>query len=390
MSDMAIVVVGYNRPHSLSRLLESLNRVAFDGQRVPLIISLDRSGNEAVAQVAEAFNWNHGDKTVRTFPERQGLKRHILACGELTQEHEHLLVLEDDLYVSENLYRFAVQAAAFYREDDRVAGIALYNHLWNVACDRPFLPLDDAFDVYFKQYACSWGQIWSREKWIPFRDWYLKHGDDFRPDPSIPPNVEQWSDHSWLKHHIRYCIETKRFFVYPRVGLSTNFSDKGQHNAGQENGYQVPLQEPYTKAYRFPTLAESRAVYDAFFESMALGGALGITPEDLCVDLYGIKHNAEGARYWLTLETPRFKVLKSFDLALRPQEANILHAIPGETIKLYDTSQPAEFMTPSGEDLQDALVKYDVRNVSYKHLLRYSLRILMKQLKAKVSGKGRS
>jgi hypothetical protein len=389
MSDMAIVVVGYNRPQSLSRVLASLNRVAFDGERVPLIISLDRSGNDTVTQVAEAFTWNHGEKTVRTFPQRLGLKQHILACGELTQEHEHLIVLEDDLYVSQNLYRFAKQATTFYQSDDRVAGIALYNHLWNVACDRPFLALDDAFDVYFKQYACSWGQIWSREKWIPFRDWYLAHGDDFRPDAAIPPNVVQWSNHSWLKHHIRYCIETNRFFVYPRVGLSTNFSDKGQHNEGQENGYQVPLQELSTGDYRFSTLDESRAVYDAFFESRALGEALGVPSGDLCVDLYGIKRNRAKTRYWLSLETAPFKVLKSFDLALRPQEANILHGIPGEVIKLYDTSQPAG-LAPSGMDLQDALVKYDVRNVSYKHLLRYSLRILMKQLKAKVSGKGRS
>jgi hypothetical protein len=386
MTDIAIVVVGYDRPHSLSRLLGSLDRVAFDGQRVPLIISLDRSGNEAVAQVAEAFPWAHGDKTVRTFPERLGLKRHILACGELTRDFEHLIVLEDDLYASPNLYRFAVQAVARYRDDDRIAGIALYNHLWNVACDRPFQALDEDSDAYFMQYACSWGQVWSREKWAPFRTWFEGQSGAFPADPAIPPNVVQWSDHSWLKHHIRYCIETRRFFVYPRVGLTTDFSDKGQHNRGQENGYQIPLQEPHARAYRFPSLDTSRAVYDAFFESTALAPALGLDPVDLCVDLYGIKRNRAGARYWLTLEAAGHPVLKTFDLAFRPQEANILHAVPGEAIRLYDTSAAAP-PPVAAQDLQDALVKYDVRNLSYKALLRYSLRVLGRQLKAKLTGK---
>ncbi|HEX9011459.1 MAG TPA: hypothetical protein VF804_13905 [Holophagaceae bacterium] len=387
MTDLAIVVVGYDRPHALSRLLDSLNLVAFDGHRVPLIISLDRSGDEAVTRVAEAFTWNHGEKAVRTFPERLGLKRHILACGNLTQDFEHLIVLEDDLFASPNLYRFAVQAIDRYRDDDRIAGIALYTHLWHVGCHRPFLPLDDPFDAFFMQYACSWGQIWSREKWRRFVDWHGQHGDDFRPDPAIPPYVAEWSAHSWLKHHIRYCIETRRFFVYPRVGLTTNFSDKGQHNLGGENGYQIPLQEPYAKAYRFPTPGESRAVYDAYFESMVLGEALGIHPDELCVDLYGLKGNRAGRRYWLTLAPAAFEVVKTFDLALRPQEANILHKVPGAAIRLYDTSRETASPRPFPGDLQDALVKYDVRNVSYKALLRYSLRFLLAQLKVKTMGK---
>ncbi len=387
MKDLAIVVVGYDRPQALARLLASLNLVAFDGQRVPLIISLDRSGNEAVQEVAAAFTWQHGDKTVRTFPQRLGLKQHILTCGDLTRDFEHLVVLEDDLYVSENLYRFAAQAIAAYREDDRIAGIALYSPLWNEACHRPFTPLDDAFDAYFVQYACSWGQIWSRDKWCRFRDWFQQHPDDLHPDPAIPPNVVLWSDHSWLKHHIRYCIDTGRYFVYPRVGLTTNFSDRGQHSFGQENGYQVPLQEPYSKTYRFPVLKDSRAVYDAFFESVVLGEALGIETRDLCVDLYGVKRNRSGQRFWLTLEQANHKILKSFELAMRPHEANIFHGIPGDTIRLYDTSVESAHSARRGVDLQDALVKYDVRSRSYKALLRYALRFLIRQLKAKLTGK---
>ncbi len=385
MSDLALVVIGYDRPNALSRLLGSLARVAFDGARVPLIISIDRSGSDAVQRVADAFSWEHGEKIVRTFPERLGLKQHVLACGDLTRDHEHLIVLEDDLYVSRNLHRFARQAIAFYRNDARVAGIALYSHLWHVGCHRPFLPLDDPFDAYFMQYACSWGQIWSRERWAEFREWYGRRGDDPDPGPRVPRYVARWSDRSWLKHHIRFCAETGRYFAYPRVALATNFSDAGQHSGGGENGYQVPLQEPYEKAYRFPSLEESSAVYDAFFEPVGMADALKLKPEELCIDLYGLKGNLEGRRYWLTQEAAEHEIVRSFGLAMRPHEANVLHEVPGAEIRLYDTARRAAFPIAGAGDLRDARVKYDVRNLSYRLLLRYSVRLAAKRAWAKLT-----
>ncbi len=389
MVDLAIVVAGYDRPQALARLLASLDRVDFEGQRVPLIISLDRGGPREVEDLARAFAWRHGAKTLRTFPRHLGLKQHILACGDLTEEHEHLVVLEDDVYVSRNLYRYATQALAFYAGEDRIAGLALYSQLWNLSCHRPFLPLDDAYDAYLMQYACSWGQVWSRGPWRAFRAWYDRHPDETGPNPSIPPAVLHWSDQSWLKHHIRYCIATGRFFAYPRVGLSTTFADRGRHHTlEQDNAWQVPLQEPYARRYRFPAFGASKAVYDAFFESRTIGEALGIDPATLCVDLYGIKRNAEQARYWLTLEPAPFPVIRSFDLALRPHEANILHAIPGEVIRLYDThraaSRPAR---GSRATLLDATVKYDIRNLSYKGILRYSTRMLLRRLRAHLAAR---
>jgi hypothetical protein len=78
-------------------------------------------------------------------------------------------------------------------------------------------------------------------------------------------------------------------------------------------------------------------------------------------------------------------VVKTFDLAFRPHEANILHAVPGNVIRLYDTAVAAP--PPPGPDLSDTRVKYDVRCPSYKSLLRYALRILRGRLKAKLTGK---
>jgi len=53
----AIVTIGYNRPATLRRLLQSIGRADYSGKtNVTLIISLDRSDNQAeVAAVAQAF-----------------------------------------------------------------------------------------------------------------------------------------------------------------------------------------------------------------------------------------------------------------------------------------------------------------------------------------------
>ena len=84
-SKVAIVVVGYNRLHGLKRLLENLNSCNYPDYDVPLIISIDASGNEEVYNLAKKFNWNHGTKYVNIERERLGLKKHILQCGSLTR-----------------------------------------------------------------------------------------------------------------------------------------------------------------------------------------------------------------------------------------------------------------------------------------------------------------
>jgi hypothetical protein len=80
--------------------------------------------------------------------------------------------------------------------------------------------------------------------------------------------------------------------------------------------------------------------------------------------------------------------VRAFDLAFRPHEANVLHGLSGTAIRLYDTKTPAQEGASSASALEDATVKYDVRNVSYKALLRYALRAAARRVRAKLAGKG--
>lgn len=336
MNSIPIVAVGYNRAKSLARLLSSLSKADYLGDDVPLIISIDRCDtNQDVLAVANNFVWQFGEKIIRYQAANLGLRKHILQCGDLALKYGNIIVLEDDLYVSPLFYSYARQASEFYQHDDHIGGVSLYSHSINVGCGYPFLPLDDGYDNYFFQFASSWGQLWSKQQWQAFRNWYQQNDGPILRGNTIPDCVASWKDSSWLKYYIKYLIDTGKYFVYPRVGLTTNFSDVGTHAQASSTDFQIPLQAGTDKDYRFSSLDNSQSIYDAFFENTTLAQQLAIG--DVCLDYYGLKGNREAKRYWLTSIIADYKIVASYALALRPYELNVLYNCPGAQIFLYDT-----------------------------------------------------
>jgi hypothetical protein len=359
-----IIAVGYSRPRCLSRLLTSLLLAEYDGQEVVLIISIDKSGNDEVERVAAEFVWPFGEKRVVLQPQRLGLRKHILQCGGYTSQFESIIVLEDDLYVSPLFHRFARQALATYADDDRIAGISLYSHLWNVNCSRPFVPEEDGTDAYFLQFAQSWGQVWNQRMWNGFLSWYDTNALGGCRGDDIPDRVKAWPESSWLKYHIAYVIRCNKHFVYPRVSLTTNCGEVGQHAARVSAGFQVPLLLGGKRDFVFPRFREGAVAYDAYWERQGLGRHLHIPDNEICVDLYGTKANRAGQRYWLTMERRPHRVLASYGLGMRPHEVGVRLGMPGDDIFLYDTTVAGQTPPRHGESkLSVKKTLYDVRSI---------------------------
>ncbi|MFT5779510.1 MAG: hypothetical protein ACI837_002469, partial [Crocinitomicaceae bacterium] len=158
MSNPAIIVVAYNRPASLLRLLTSIANGNYLVKKIPLHISIDRSDVKEVGEIANDFDWEHGEKIVQISEDRLGLKNHILQCGELTESYGAIIMLEDDLLVSPNFYEYARKGLDFYSDEIKVAGISLYSYEVAESCGYPFSAIKDQSDVYFMQIASSWGQ----------------------------------------------------------------------------------------------------------------------------------------------------------------------------------------------------------------------------------------
>lgn len=346
MDNYAIIVVGYNRAKETERLLHSINNADYEGDKVTLIISIDNSGNDKVYEMANNFHWMHGEKVIRKMPVRMGLRKHILSCGDYLNEYDAVAILEDDLVVAPDFYRYMKQAVSFYKDNDNIAGISLYSHLWNVCASYPFQPEEKGPDAYFMQYAQSWGQVWMKCQWHKFKEWYEKNDADFSYAEGVPAFVCRWRN-SWLKYHIRYLVETDKYFVYPYRSLTTCFAEEGEHALYKTTTFQVPLFNGKKERYAFPMLEEANVCYDSYFERILTDDVAGIDKDDICVDLYGNKSDKIHMkyRYLLTIKKLPMKIVKSYALDLRPWELNVIWGLEGEDIFLYDSEEPLKVKT---------------------------------------------
>ena len=385
----AVVIIAYNREKPLKRLLDSINAADYPDKDVTLVISVDLAKNEAgdaVRKAAEAFDWKHGEKKLLFREENLGLKKHVLSCGDLSTEYGAVILLEDDLYVSPDYYQFAAQALAFSEQDEKIGGISLYDHRLNVHAREPFEAIHEPYDNWYFQLASSWGQAFSAAQWQGFRTWLAEHdGEDLR-DINMPQNVSGWSDRSWLKYCIKYLIETDRYFLYPAVSHTTNFSDEGTHAKEAVTDLQVPLSGKRSgQPFAFIALADSKSVYDAFFENCRLKQQIasvirkltgGETQEkEITVDLYGYRKDLN-TRYVLSSQALPYRRLKGYARQLRPHDANVFLELEGNDFYLYDRDAKAE--PPKMNGARKLL--YDHRAIRVSQMIRIALFRLKQRL----------
>ena len=156
----------------------------------------------------------------------------------------------------------------------------------------------------------------------------------------FPDFVDAWpSDSSWLKYHIRYCVEKNKYFVYPYTSFTTYLSDAGEHTTAGSSKYQVPMEYDCDKKYDFVNMNETESIYDSFFENESIYTWLGFKKSELIVDLYGQKSINNSCKYLLTEKKYKLPILNTFDLNYRPHEMNIKYCCKGNKIFLYQIDE---------------------------------------------------
>ncbi len=382
---LAIVVVGYNRVESISRLLNSVMNAEFGSDIVDLIISIDNSGNDHVENLAKSINWEHGQKRIITFEERQGLRKHILGCGKFLDEYDAIAVLEDDIIVSPAFYQYMKESVAFYKDCDDIAGISLYGYAINENNKYPFRADYSEFDTYFVQFASSWGQIWMKSQWKDFYDWYLENDEKFDDTQKIPYFVTTWPDTSWKRYHIKYCIEKNKYFAYPYMSLSTCFSEVGQNTAEKSIKFQTQLlYEPKSNYHFAPIESKACVKYDAFFERVlpVKGDLCGVPFNEICMDLYGYGRT-DNKRYLISPREMNFMAIASFGAVLEPQERNVLQGITGNVFFLYDTQTESKTRTKDGFEFTYRYHVFTNRKTLVKEWAKEKINCKLRKLKKK-------
>lgn len=367
---IGIVVVAYNRPHSLQRLLCSLNAAFYDGDVVDLIVSIDKGPlQNDNRDIANKHTWSHGSFHTRALDENHGLRKHVLLCGDLVDNYDSIIMLEDDITVSADFYQFAKNAITAYNHNPNIAGISLYAHKTALPAMRPFIPSNNGNDVYFLQFAQSWGQCWSKEMWKSFRAWYHeKESLDFPMDGSVPLHICKWNDASWLKFYMWYIVERNLYFVYPYCSRSTNHSEKGTHQIRESYDYMVPLSEGATE-YRLP-LFDNGVQYDAYFERINLQcGLQEIKGERVCIDLYGKKMNFSKFDILISTAPYTFSLIREMALKYHPHEMNCIYPTEGKGIFVYDLNKKG--IKPMSNAYY--LIRFDLGPYSWKKSLLHGV-----------------
>lgn len=329
-----IIVVGFNRVHSLQRILKSLVK-GFYPSNTRLVISIDNNGqNQNVAVLANDFIWAYGEKEVIHHPEHLGLRKHIIKCGDMIYDHGSAIILEDDLVVSPYFYKYAVNALNYYSNHNEIGGISLYNLPYTEALKQPFIPLKDDSDVYFKQVPSSLGQAWTIDQWDAFKKWYSTD-PDIKSLRGLPPRVRaNWPESSWKKYFYGFLVEKNKYFVFPQNSFTSNFNDLGENMKKITSFGQMRLEIVDSK-YKFKTLDESFNVYDAYSEIIPDRLKI-LQPKlkdyDFEVDLYNKKEVFE-KEYILTSKFCKNKTM-NFGRAMKPIEMNIINEIAGDVISL--------------------------------------------------------
>ncbi|MFK7786894.1 MAG: glycosyltransferase [Crocinitomicaceae bacterium] len=331
MREPAIVVIAYNRAEPLKRLLKSLSNAHYPSDNITLHISIDASDDPSVKETADEFDWKYGKKIIDVKTENQGLLKHVMECGQLTDTYGSIIVLEDDLIVAPGFYTYAIHSNEFYSKDDQIAGVSLFTYPVEENNFYPFQPIQDDSDVHFIQVASSWGQSWNVDQWSTFKNWLTNNpqGKD-----NLPEYIVEWGSNSWKRLFISYLIDTDRYFVFPNTSYSSNFEEEGTH-ASNTGLFQVPLNLGNSEP-RLKQLNDSNSVYDVYFELLPkcvknLSPSLSRYQFD--VDFFGKKPLNAHAEFVLTSKRSSNSE-RSFGSNMKPLIQNVIHEIEGDDIVL--------------------------------------------------------
>lgn len=338
-SKLAIVVVGYNRIGSIKRLLHSLETAHYSSNDIPLVLSIDCSGDEGLYQYVRDYNWPFGEKYVNIQKERLGLKRHIFKCCGLSKYFKGVIILEDDSYVAPYFYYFTESAVDKYGKDDLVCGISLYLSHTNEYVNLPFTPYRNGADVFLHKEVQTRGECFTYHQWKKFEEWLPDNENRDYSEVYMPERIKHW-ERAWSKYYYAYMVESGTYFVTPYTSFVTNMGAVGEHTGEVSNIAQVALE--WGKKNYFMPDSSTLVRYDSFVCNEAVYEHLGIPQSELCLDFYGFNDNILHRRYVLSYKPLPFKVIKTFGLHVYPLEANVLMNIEGEGLFLYDTAESAK------------------------------------------------
>lgn len=232
---MRIVVLTFNRPRSLARLLRSLEAAHYDFPRnnpgwdiILEIRRIDGGGGEdgnLVRNVARNFRFSHGTKKIVTSDTNRGI---MAAWREAWswRNKEMFIVIEDDVEMSLMWYRALVNMWTAYGDRDYIAGIGLQNQKVTVVAPFQQNITDTISDpVFFYELPSSIGSSPHPCHWTRMVNMY---GDKF----GECPGKMRCKDAVWESWFTKYHQDNTLYTLYPahQDAFALDHRERGYHH----------------------------------------------------------------------------------------------------------------------------------------------------------------
>lgn len=242
-----IIIFTYRR--KIDKLIESLLKNSLASQSNLYIFS-DGYKNDIdkqdVLEVRESLKKISGFKniTINKLNKNNGLANSVInGVTDIINKYEKVIVLEDDLVVSDNFLNYMNEALDFYKEK---------NSIWSISGYTPHLKCLDNYDkdIFLSLRASSWGWATWKDRWAKI-DWDIKDWDIFRNDKvainkfnlggndmfkmletQMLGKIDSWAIR-WCYNQFKY----NSYTVYPTLSklINNGFDDKGTHNSSGQN-----------------------------------------------------------------------------------------------------------------------------------------------------------
>jgi len=264
-----IAIFTYNRPKHLKKTIESLqiNELAkntelyifSDGPKKP-------EDNELISEIRQYVNQINGFRQLHIIEQETNLglaKSIIKGTSDILSKFNEIIVLEDDLIVSNDFIEFMNLALFKYKNEEKVFSISAY-------C-APIKISDYKYDTFFFQRINSWGWATWKDRWASV-DWELKDFEEFIANLQKRKAFNNGGKdlsmmllkyklriiNSWAIRFNYACFKQGKLNLYP---VKSKISNSGLDNSGTHT----------RKSSKFDVdLNHEKVVFDAQIEENAL------------------------------------------------------------------------------------------------------------------------
>lgn len=234
-----IIVLTMNRPVVLAALLRSLEDTDYSNNRVELEVHVDLSANQSeTVELVRAFNFSHGRKRIFVSHKALGLASSWYEAWEPNvNDSVRSIILEDDILLSPDWYKWLMAAWTAYGKLDDLAGISLMRQTL-----VPLLPSkqDEIVNGHIPFLYSLVGSIAfspDAEVWSEFLAWRKSIAADF--DVTTPGLItsEWWTvldkRHMWTQHFIYFTLCRNLYTLYINLPgqqtIASHVRAKGEH-----------------------------------------------------------------------------------------------------------------------------------------------------------------